>query len=307
MRCPGPGRSGAWESAGCPCARTWSTDLRRRAARGRRSEDCARLPAAARRWPSGRTCRRRPRAHPGHPRAAAPSSRPGSAAARARAGRTPSILQGTYDRDSMVELSCYYSLSSPWAYLGGPKLQDIVRRHRVKLVLKPFDFQEVVPRTGGVPLRTRPEPRRTYHALELDRWRKYLGMPLNLEPKYYPKDGNPPGWNKPPGWMVIAVQERGLDAMLLSHALLRALWAEERNTADPKVRLLIAQENGLPGKDLLQEETSPKVQGLYKTYSEEAEQLGVFGAPTFLLNGERFWGQDRFDFLDRALAELKVI
>src|SRR3954462_5538612 len=177
MRCPGPGRSGAWESAGCPCARTWSTDLRRRAARGPRSEDCARLPAAARRWPSGRTCRRRPRAHPGHPRAAAPSSRPGSAAARARAGRTPSILQGTYDRDSMVELSCYYSLSSPWAYLGGPKLQDIVRRHRVKLVLKPFDFQEVVPRTGGVPLRTRPEPRRTYHALELDRWRKYLGMP----------------------------------------------------------------------------------------------------------------------------------
>jgi len=132
-------------------------------------------------------------------------------------------------------------------------------------------------------------------------------MPLNLEPKYYPKDGNPPGWNKPPGWMVIAAQERGLDAMLLSHALLRALWAEERNTADPKVRLLVAQENGLPGKDLLQEETSPKVQGLYKTYSEEAETLGVFGAPTCVLNGERFWGQDRFDFLDRALAELKVI
>ena len=43
-------------------------------------------------------------------------------------------------------VSCYYSLSSPWAYFGGPKLQDIVRRHRVKLVLKPYDFQEVVPR-----------------------------------------------------------------------------------------------------------------------------------------------------------------
>ena len=78
----------------------------------------------------------------------------------------------------MVELSCYYSLSSPWAYLGGPKLREAVERHRVKLILKPFDFQDVVPRTGGVPLRTRPEPRRTYHALELDRWRKHLGMPL---------------------------------------------------------------------------------------------------------------------------------
>ena len=85
-----------------------------------------------------------------------------------------------------IALDCYYSLSSPWAYLGGPQLQDIVRRHHVRLTLKPYDFQAVVPQTGGIPLKTRPEPRRTYHALELARWRDYLGMPLNLEPAYYP-------------------------------------------------------------------------------------------------------------------------
>ena len=203
-----------------------------------------------------------------------------------------------------MEISCYYSLSSPWAYLGGPKLQDIVRRHRAKLVLKPFDFQDVVPRTGGVPLRMRPEPRRTYHALELDRWRKYLGMPLNLVPKHYPQDGKPAGWNKPPGWMVIAAQERGLDAQLLSHALLRALWAEERNTADPAVRIAVANENGFPGKELQDAESDHAVQQLYKTYSEEAEKLGVFGAPTYVFKGERFWGQDRLDFLARALDGL---
>ena len=202
----------------------------------------------------------------------------------------------------MVALSCYYSLSSPWAYLGGPKLRDVVQRHGVELILKPFDFQEVVPRTGGVPLRTRPEPRRTYHALELDRWRKYLGLPLNLVPKHYPQDGKPPGWNKPPGWMVIAAQERGLDAARLSHALLRALWAEERDTADAKVRISVANENGMPGEELQREENSPRVQALYAQYSREAEELGVFGAPTYVLNGERFWGQDRLDFLDRALA-----
>jgi len=202
----------------------------------------------------------------------------------------------------MIELSCYYSLSSPWAYLGGPQLQDIVRRHRVRLVLKPYDFQDVVPRTGGVPLRTRPEPRRSYHAEELDRWRQYLGMPLNLVPKHYPQDGKPAGWNKPPGWMVIAAQERGLDAPLLSHALLRALWAEDRNTADPQVRVQVANENGLPGKGLLAEETSDKVQKLYEQYSEEAERLGVFGAPTYVLDGVRYWGQDRLMFVERALA-----
>jgi len=194
----------------------------------------------------------------------------------------------------MVEVSCYYSLSSPWAYFAGPRQQDIIRRHRARLVLKAFDFQAVVPRIGGIPLRMRPEARRTYHALELDRWRKYLGMPLNLQPKYYPQDGNPPGWNKPPGWMVIAAQERGFDAALLSHALLRALWAD-------KVRIAIANENGLPGAELQAAEQSERVQRLYAQYSEEAEKLGVFGAPTYVLNGERFWGQDRLDFLDRAL------
>jgi 2-hydroxychromene-2-carboxylate isomerase len=128
-------------------------------------------------------------------------------------------------------------------------------------------------------------------------------MPLTLEPKHYPKDGQPAGWNKPPGWMVIAAQERKLDAFLLSHALLRALWAEERNTADPQVRIEIANENGLPGVELQKDETSERVQSLYRKYSAEAEQLGVFGAPTFVLpSGERFWGQDRLDFLERTLA-----
>lgn len=206
----------------------------------------------------------------------------------------------------MIELSCFYSLSSPWAYLGGPKLQDIVRRHPVKLLLKPYDFQDVVPRTGGVPLRTRPEPRRSYHARELDRWRQYLGMPLQLVPKHYPQDGKPAGWNKPAGWMVIAAQERGLDAPRLSHALLRALWAEQRDTADPAVRMTIANENGMPGAELVAAETSAPVRQRYQAYSDEAERLGVFGAPTYVLNGERFWGQDRLEFLDRALDALRA-
>ena len=206
----------------------------------------------------------------------------------------------------MIELPCYYSLSSPWAYLGGPQLQDIVRRHHVKLVLKPYDFQAIAAVTGSVPLRTRPEPRRTYHAEELARWSKSLGMPLVLQPKHYPWVVTDPDWNKRPGWMVIAAQEQGLDAFRLSHALLRALWAEERDTADADVRRAIAEENGMDGAALVAAETSPAVQALYKQYTDDAVAGGVFGAPTFILNGERFWGQDRLDFLDRALDSLRA-
>ena len=205
-----------------------------------------------------------------------------------------------------IDLHCYYSLSSPWAYFMGPRLQDIVRRHRPKLVLKPYDFQELVPRTGGVPLRTRPEPRRRYHEAELDRWRQHLGMPLALKPKHYPQVVADPAWNKYAGWMVIAAQSQGLDAALLSHALLRALWAEERDTARPDVRQAIADENGLDGEHLVGLERSDPVQALYRQFTAEAEQLGVFGAPTFVLDGELFWGQDRLDFVDRRLDRMRM-
>lgn len=206
----------------------------------------------------------------------------------------------------MTPLDCFYSLSSPWAYLAGPQLQDIVRRHGVKLVLKPYDFQQVVPQTGGIPLKTRPEPRKSYHALELARWSDYLGLPLNLEPAHYPKGvAEDVNWSKSPGWMVIAAQLQGLDAFALSHALLRALWAEERKTSDAAVRIAIANEAGYDGAALQALENSDTVQAQYAANSAEAVALGVFGAPTFMLNGERFWGQDRLVFVDRALAQLQ--
>lgn len=206
----------------------------------------------------------------------------------------------------MIELNCYYSLSSPWAYFAGPRLQDIVRRHHAKLLLKPFDFQSIVPRTGGVPLRTRPEPRRDYHELELDRWRQYLGMPLSLRPRHYPQVVTDPDWNKHAGWMVIAAQDLGLDAFPLSHAILRGLWAEDRDIARADVRRAIANENGYDGGRLEKLEQSDRVQKLYRQFTDEAESLGVFGAPTFIVEGERFWGQDRLEFVDRALERARM-
>ncbi len=201
-----------------------------------------------------------------------------------------------------LHLAMFYSLSSPWAYFAGPQLADIVRRYQVKLTLKPYDFQAVVPHTGGVPLRTRPAARRSYHTEELARWSSYLGLPLNVAPKYYPELVTDLDWNKRPGWMVIAAQEQGANAARLSHALLRALWVEERDTAQAEVRIAVANENGLGGAALHAAETVPEVQARYRQYTEEALQAGVFGAPTFVLNGVRYWGQDRLGFVERALA-----
>ena len=113
----------------------------------------------------------------------------------------------------MKTIECFYTLSSPWAYFGGPRFYEIARRHGARIVLRPFDFQKVVPLTGGVPLRTRVQPRRDYHQLELDRWRRHLGMPLNLKPRHYPQDR--PLDNGPATHLVIAAQQAGLDAQRL--------------------------------------------------------------------------------------------
>lgn len=194
-------------------------------------------------------------------------------------------------------VECFYTLSSPWMYLGGPQLTDIIRRHGATLLLKPYDFRLVIKHTGGIPLRTRPEPRQDYHALELDRWSRHLGIPLNLKPKHYP-----PSDQRQAGRMVMAAQSRGLDAMALSHAMLRALWLEDRDIADPRVRVAIAEEEGLPGEALHREEESSSIDAEWDRNNQDAVKRGVFGAPTYFCGDLWLWGQDRLFFLDKHLA-----
>ena len=135
----------------------------------------------------------------------------------------------------------YHALSSPWAYLGGPQFKALVEKHDLDVVVRPT---RIVTENGGVPLRSRPQPRQDYHAVELDRWRKRLGMPLVLKPRYYPTN------NEFSARMVIAADRQGLPALELSHALLRALWAEEQDVTDPDVRIAVANSLGLDGRAL---------------------------------------------------------
>ncbi len=204
-------------------------------------------------------------------------------------------------RGVMNTIECFYTLSSPWAYFGGPRFYEIASRHGAQIVLRPFDFQKVVPLTGGVPLRTRVQPRRDYHQLELDRWRRHLGMPLNLKPRHYPQDR--PLDNGPATHLVIAAQQAGLDAQRLSHAILAALWAEERNTADRATLIAIAAENGIDAGRLFAPATQAEVAAEFEHNSADALKRGVFGSPTYYHKGIPYWWQDRLDFLERALAQ----
>lgn len=195
-----------------------------------------------------------------------------------------------------VTIDYYLSLISPFTYLGHARLLKLAAKHGATVVHKPMKLPEVFAETGGVPLPKRSPQRRAYRLAELARWREHLGVPLVLEPKHFPAD------ESLAARVVIAAQEAGQSCGELALGFLRAVWAEERDIADrDTVRTVIAAA-GLDPEPLLVAAEGPRAAETWDRNTREAIERGVFGAPTYALGTELFWGQDRLDFLDRALV-----
>ena len=195
-------------------------------------------------------------------------------------------------------IQAFYGPSSPWAYLGAERLYAIAERQETPLGLRPI---RVIAENGGIPLRTRPQPRQDYHAIELDRWSRHLGIPLNLMPKYYPCRTI-----ETAAGAMIAIQRAGLDAPAFSFAVQRALWAKERDIADTEtLRELATDTVGEAGAQLVAEPLAPDIRTIWEENLAEAQRIGIFGTPTYVYAGELFWGQDRLDFLERAIADAR--
>jgi len=189
----------------------------------------------------------------------------------------------------------YFSLASPWTYLGHARFARMAERHGAAVNVKPVDYGTIFPQSGGLPLGKRAPQRQAYRLVELARWKAHLGLPLNAQPKFFPVDATRAAL------LVIAAGAQGAGAqMRLAEALLRGLWAEERNLADAAALESIAGAAGFDAAELSRGEARAKER--YQDYTREALERGVFGAPTYVYRDELFWGQDRLDFLDRALA-----
>ncbi|MFQ5467726.1 MAG: 2-hydroxychromene-2-carboxylate isomerase [Kiloniellaceae bacterium] len=189
----------------------------------------------------------------------------------------------------------YLTLISPYAYLGGAELERIAAAHGATVRVKPVDYGTIFPKTGGLPLAKRAPARQAYRLVELERWRAARDIPLNLHPAHFPTD------EALAAGAVIAAERAGGDPMRLAHGILRAVWAEERDIADPQVLAAILGETG-QDPALLDAAALPETQAARAALTQEALARGVFGAPTYMFEDEPFWGQDRLDFLARALA-----
>jgi 2-hydroxychromene-2-carboxylate isomerase len=191
----------------------------------------------------------------------------------------------------------YDAMSSPWTYLGHKRFESIAHRFGLTIRHRPMDLLKVWSVSGGLPLKQRAEQRQKYRHLELKRWREILQIPCNLEPTYHPVA------DRRACYLVIAAMQRGFDWSKLTHAILRAVWVEDRNIADHETLVIIADENGFDGRALLAATEDEAVKAEYQANTDEAVRLGVFGAPTYIYESEMFWGQDRLLLLEWRLTQ----
>jgi 2-hydroxychromene-2-carboxylate isomerase len=190
----------------------------------------------------------------------------------------------------------YFAPQSPWTYLGHERFAALVRESGATVRVLPMDLGKIFPISGGLPLPKRAPQRQAYRLLELRRFSQSLGVPLNPEPRFFPVAGDPAAR------LVTAVALRdGADAaMRITGAVTAAVWAQERDIADPSVLMTLLTETGLDASRL-QESQQSDVQALYEQQTQAAIDAGVFGAPSYVIDGELFWGQDRLDFVTRRL------
>lgn len=192
----------------------------------------------------------------------------------------------------------YFATISPFMYLGHERFVALARRHGATIGVKPINFGEVFPVSGGLPLSKRAPQRQAYRLVELQRWSEHLNLPLHRQPKYFPVNGDLAAY-----WILAAAEQGLAQALDLTGAIGRAIWAEERDIAAESTLIAIAGEIGLDPGALARRAAAAEITGRYKALTQEAIERKVFGAPTYIYRDELFWGQDRLDFLDRALAK----
>jgi 2-hydroxychromene-2-carboxylate isomerase len=212
----------------------------------------------------------------------------------------PYFLSCLFDFEKVNQMSTtidyYFAPQSPWTYLGHPRLVQIAKAAGATVRVMPMDLGKVFPISGGLPLGKRAPQRQAYRLVELTRFSQALALPLNLHPKFFPVAGDPAAK------LIIAVDmHHGTEsALAITGAVLSAVWHDERDIADAATLSTLLADLHLDTACLALSNT-PEVQARYDGYTQSAIDTQVFGAPTYVVDGEMFWGQDRLDFVAQKL------
>jgi 2-hydroxychromene-2-carboxylate isomerase len=189
----------------------------------------------------------------------------------------------------------WFTLASPWAFLGHQAFLDLAKAHDVAVHYKPVQLGEVFPHTGGLPLPKRHPARQRYRILELQRWREARGIALKLNPKHWPLP------IALPDRTIVAVAESGADPGDYVLRAFTAIWVEDRDLKEDATLVALLDAAGHDGNAMLAAAKSDAIGAIYAARAQEAVDANVIGSPCYVLDGEVFWGQDRLGLLESAL------
>ncbi|HMN78727.1 MAG TPA: 2-hydroxychromene-2-carboxylate isomerase [Burkholderiaceae bacterium] len=195
-----------------------------------------------------------------------------------------------------MSLDVYCSVESIWTYIGFQAFRSLLERHAVRPRFRPVPLLPLFAATGGTPLRERPPGRRRYRDFEVQRWCARRGVSLGLTSAHLPPRASLPDR------MVIVCERQGCDPVNFIDRALTAAWRDGADVGNEEVCEALAEAAGLPARQLLTAAADPSIAECYQANLQAAIEAGVFGAPTFVRDGEVFWGQDRIEMLDEALT-----
>lgn len=198
----------------------------------------------------------------------------------------------------MKKILYFYSVASPWSYLGIKRLKEISKKYSAQIIEKPIDLVgKVFVATGGTPVPQRHISRQNYRLLELKRWGEFLNIKINQKPKFFPpKDPHLPAL------FCLASIDMGIN-MDFSSKVLEHLWVKENDISNIDTLKLIADDLKISFEELSKLATSDKIKKIYEANTQEAINMNIFGVPSYVYNKEIFWGQDRLELLEYSLKK----
>ena len=228
--------------------------------------------------------------------------KPIRASLRLRTGLRPFALGNSRknphdERMSVIEY--IYSAHSAFAYLGSKELSAICSRHRVTLIHKPVLLSPVVEAQGSLPFAARSQAHVDYFfGREIERWAEYRDVPIiKFRPTHHDAD-----YSLASG-MILALGDRGIKTDRMAHGLLEAHWRDDADLSCRRTLGVLATNLGLDADSLLEIAASAPIQEKLQANSIWAKEQNVFGSPTYLVNGDLFYGQDHLELVERALVQ----
>lgn len=196
----------------------------------------------------------------------------------------------------MAEIDYYFTSISPFTYLGNAEIHAIAKKHCATLNIKPSNIFALWGESGAVPPGQRPPVRQRQRLIELQRMGHFRSLPINTKPAHFPVDPTLCDC------IIISLIENGEDAFPFMQAAFAAIWVEDKNVSDEATLAEILTAVGSDADTIIALANSDNIKAIRDKNSEDAIAADAPGVPSYVLNGECFFGQDRIEFLDDALS-----